>query len=105
MRKWTAALCIICGLMLTACNSEPSDGRQDDAAQNTEEDVNKKAAADGQQEASGSKLEDNEAALRSYEDAVPVVYMTDQATADSLLKLYQSMNKEISGEKDRKSVV
>ncbi len=98
MRKWTAALCIICGLMLTACNSEPSDGRQDDAAQNTEEDVNKKAAADGQQEASGSKLEDNEAALRSYEDAVPVVYMTDQATADSLLKLYQSMNKEISGE-------
>lgn len=117
MKKVTIMMCIFLGLYFAACNSKSaaddtsnalsaagtgSGAQADDALESAQKAVTEETSADADDtdgsSADTSVQQDTVADLKRYEDAVPVVYMTKEVTAESLLELYRFTGWELDGE-------
>lgn len=100
MKKRIALLCIIAGLIFAACGSRPND-----AVLETVTDEEASGTVHGMDAAADTNIIDaslqasaaQEEEMSRYTDAVPVVYMTDEITAESLCSLYQSLGRKVKG--------
>ncbi len=124
MKKVTILMCIFLGLHFAACNSKTAAGNGSDSSSaagtqsaGRKEDAQEAAEIAGEKETSAeenrtdhlkqtmnadmSAQQDTVADLKDlkrHEDAVPVVYMTNEVSAEALLHLYHFTGWELAGE-------
>lgn len=113
MKKVTVIMCILWGLLFAACSfetaaddtshlSSAAETDHTEQAESTETEVEEAKHASGnetdQTQADVSAAQDTVADLKRYGDAVPIVYMIREVTAESLLELYRFTGWELEGE-------
>ena len=117
MKKLTILMCIFLGSYFAACHSktaaddtsnssssagtDPAVRPKDERKTAAKADLETTIADEDHTDLPGvntSEQQDTIADLKRYEDAVPVVYMTNEVTAESLLELYRYTGWELEGE-------
>lgn len=95
MKKRVVLLCIVWGMGLCACNPPAPAGDPAQTSADTQADGSRPTAETAADPTAGQK--EAKAELKQYADAVPVVYMTEEITPASMLRLYQSAGREVEG--------
>ncbi len=98
MKKRVVLLCIVLGMGMCACNPGPpaDEAVQTSADTETSRTEQKAETAETAADPADGQTE-QKAELKQYEDAVPVVYMTEEISPSSMLRLYQSADREVEG--------